>query len=119
MSKEKSYNLIGTPCMSASVKLDDISGNTLVSYWYRYDMEGKSCICISIYGQGWSPEYWDPAQLKTSQSKCSESQTLAEDIQIPCNVCIYIATCEEDLNWHKDYDHDIQTDLYFETDFSL
>ena len=52
-----------------------------------------------------------------SPSKSSDCQTFSDDLQIPCNVCIYVATCEEELNWHKDYDHDISTDLYFETDF--
>ena len=46
-------------------------------------------------------------------SKSSDCQTFTNDIQIPCNICIYIATCEEELN----YEHDIQTDLFFETDF--
>ena len=50
-------------------------------------------------------------------SKSSDCQTFTNDIQIPCNICIYIATCEEELNWHKDYEQDIQTDLFFETDF--
>ena len=34
-----------------------------------------------------------------------------------CKYCIYIATCEEELNWHIDDEHNIQTDPYFETDF--
>ena len=28
------------------------------------------------------------------------SQTFSEEIQICCNICIYVATCEEELNWH-------------------
>ena len=34
--------------------------------------------------------------------------------QIPCRLCIYVATCEEELNWHMDNDHDIKIDMYFE-----
>ena len=52
-----------------------------------------------------------------SPSKSTDCQTFSDDLQIPCNVCIYVATCEEELNWHKDYDHDITSELYFETDF--
>lgn len=37
--------------------------------------------------------------------------------QIPCQICIYVATCEEQLNWHMENDHDITTDLQYETDF--
>jgi hypothetical protein len=37
--------------------------------------------------------------------------------QIPCRLCIYVATCEEQLNWHMDDEHDLNTDMYFETDF--
>ena len=39
------------------------------------------------------------------------------ELQIPCNICIYVATCEEELNWHIEDEHDIKTDLHFETDF--
>ena len=38
-------------------------------------------------------------------------------VQIPCRVCLHVATCEEELNWHMDDVHDLQTDMYFETDF--
>ena len=37
--------------------------------------------------------------------------------QIPCRLCIYVATCEEQLNWHMDDEHDLNTDMYYETDF--
>ena len=39
------------------------------------------------------------------------------ETQIPCSICIYVATCEEQLNWHMDDEHDIKTDLFYETDF--
>ena len=47
----------------------------------------------------------------------SECQTFSEDISIPCSHCIYIATCEEELNWHLSDEHDITSDLFFDTDF--
>ena len=34
------------------------------------------------------------------ESASSECQTFLEDIRIPCQYCIYNATCEEELNWH-------------------
>ena len=39
------------------------------------------------------------------------------ELQIPCKICIYVATCEEELNWHIEDEHDIKTDIYFKTDF--
>ena len=50
-------------------------------------------------------------------SKSSDSQTLTDDVQIPCNICIYVATCEEQLNWHMGEDHNLSTDSYFDTDY--
>ena len=52
-----------------------------------------------------------------SLSKSSDCQTISDETQIPCNICLYVATCEEELNWHMDYEHEITTDLYFETEF--
>ena len=37
--------------------------------------------------------------------------------QIPCRLCIYVATCEEQLNWHMDDEHDLNTVMYFGSDF--
>ena len=48
----------------------------------------------------------------------SECQTYTENIQILCNVCIHVATCEEELNWHMGDEHDLPSDSYFDTDFS-
>ena len=45
------------------------------------------------------------------------SQTFSKEIQICCNVCIYVATCEEELNWHMGYEHDLSEDSYFDKDF--
>ena len=65
------------------------------------------------------------SKLKVATSPKSsmdlETQTSVDpgdsESQIPCRICIYVATCEEQLNWHMDDEHDIQTDLYYETDF--
>ena len=53
------------------------------------------------------------------RSKSADSQTVTEDIQIPCNICIYVATCEEQLNWHMGEDHNLTSDSYFYTDYLL
>ena len=45
------------------------------------------------------------------------SQTFSSDIQIFCNICIYVATCEEELNWHMEYAHDLSSDSYFDKEF--
>ena len=34
------------------------------------------------------------------------SQTSSSEIKISCNLCIYVATCEEELNWHIEQSHD-------------
>ena len=49
--------------------------------------------------------------------KSQESQTFSNDIQISCNQCIYLATCEEELNWHMGYEHDLSDELFFDKDF--
>ena len=51
----------------------------------------------------------------------SETQTSLDPgdpvLQIPCKICKHVATCEEEINWHLDDEHDVKTDMYFETDF--
>ena len=45
-------------------------------------------------------------------SNFAVSQTFsAEDIQVPCNTCIYVATCEEELKWHMEEEHGLSSDL--------
>ena len=46
-----------------------------------------------------------------------ELQTYSSDIQICCNVCIYIATCEEELNWHMSEAHDLSSDHFDQDNF--
>ena len=45
------------------------------------------------------------------------TQTFATEIKICCNICIYVATCEEELNWHMGESHDQPDDSYFDKDF--
>ena len=45
----------------------------------------------------------------------TETQTLTKDINIPCLLCVYVASCEEELNWHMGEEHD--TEKFFDTDF--
>ena len=52
------------------------------------------------------------------ETATTESQTLSKDINIHCNKCVFIATCEEELNWHMYDVHDLQFDSYFETEVS-
>ena len=57
-------------------------------------------------------------QEKTSFT-FTETQTEVEDedsVFICCILCIYVATCEEQLTWHMGKDHDKETN-YFDTDF--
>ena len=46
------------------------------------------------------------------ESTCQESQTLSdqpEEVEIPCKQCIVIATCEEELNWHMNSEHSLDS----------
>ena len=56
-------------------------------------------------------------QKTTSNKGYKGSQTFTHEIQICCNVCIYVATCEEELNWHMGDAHDLSCDSFFDKDF--
>ena len=46
------------------------------------------------------------------ESTCQESQTMSdqpEEVEIPCKQCIVIATCEEELNWHMNSEHSLDS----------
>ena len=47
----------------------------------------------------------------------SQVQTYSETTQVPCNICIFVATCEEELNWHMGEEHNLPTDSYFDSDY--
>ena len=40
----------------------------------------------------------------------TETESSSKDIEIPCYICVYIATCEEELSWHTGEEHDLQSD---------
>ena len=39
---------------------------------------------------------------------CVESQTEWEFQEFPCQYCVYLASCVEELNWHLENDHDME-----------
>ena len=41
-------------------------------------------------------------------------QTFFDDILISCNLCIFVATCEEELNYHMYDGHDLSDDSHFD-----
>ena len=54
------------------------------------------------------------------QSNVGQTQTSADlddSISIACYLCIYIATCEEELNWHLCEEHGKDDQLCFTSDF--
>ena len=57
-----------------------------------------------------SPKSFEPKETQTSTDK-------EESVSICCNLCIYIATCEEELNWHLCEEHERDAQLYFGQDF--
>ena len=60
---------------------------------------------------------------ETSSNSTSDLETQTSmdpgetELQLPCRICIYVATCEEQLNWHMDDEHGLNTDMDFQTDF--
>ena len=59
----------------------------------------------------------NPAKKVLGVSISTETESSSEDIKIPCNICVYIATCEEELSWHMGEEHDLPSDSCFGTDF--
>ena len=60
--------------------------------------------------------------LKQNHAENSQKETqtlvgLDDRLFIPCNICIYMATCEEELNWHLNDAHAKDDQLNYETDF--
>ena len=39
------------------------------------------------------------------------------ELQLPFRICIYVAKCEDELSWHMDDEHALNTDMHFQTDF--
>ena len=57
------------------------------------------------------------SQKSPMSTNSKGSQTFTREIQIFCNVCIYVATCEEELNWHMGYEHDLSDESYFDKEY--
>jgi hypothetical protein len=51
-------------------------------------------------------------QKSTSNKGMKGSQTFTPYFQICCNICIYVATCKKELNWHMGEDHVLFNDSY-------
>ena len=58
-------------------------------------------------------------RLQTSSIVTSSkgAQTVSNEMRISCNLCIYVATCEEELNWHMGEEHEQSDESYFDKDF--
>ena len=56
-------------------------------------------------------------QLAPTISKDQECQTKAEYVEIPCTECIFLASSEDELNYHMGEDHNKDFISYFDTDF--
>ena len=52
-------------------------------------------------------------------SKDQEIQTKAEGefVEISCTECIFLASCEDELNWHMGEDHEKDWISYFESEY--
>ena len=56
-------------------------------------------------------------QLAPTVSKDQECQTKADYVEIPCTECIFLASSEDELNYHMGDYHDKDFISYFDTDF--
>ena len=56
-------------------------------------------------------------KLASRETQSIETQTFQNETKIQCNVCIYVATCEDELKWHMGEEHDVPTDMFFDSDF--
>ena len=56
-------------------------------------------------------------QLAPTVSRDQECQTKAEYVEIPCTECIFLASSEDELNYHMGEDHNKDFISYFDTDF--
>ena len=58
-------------------------------------------------------------QLTPTVSKSQECQTKNETeyVEIACTECIFLASCEDELNYHMGEEHDKDFISYFESDF--
>ena len=56
-------------------------------------------------------------QLASTVSKDQECQTKADYVEIPCTECIFLASSEDELNYHMGDYHDKDFISYFDTDF--
>jgi hypothetical protein len=55
---------------------------------------------------------------KENVIKSSECQTFSEQVQIPCNECIHVSSCEEEFSWHMEQEHDDQSgESHFNKEF--
>ena len=52
-------------------------------------------------------------KLASRETQSIETQTFQNEIKIQCNVCIHVATCEDELKWHMGEEHDVPTDMFF------
>ena len=68
---------------------------------------------VEKLGRETSPKSKSASDLETQTS----SDPGDSELRIPCGNCVYVATCEEEFSWHMDYEHDINTDMQYETDF--
>ena len=61
------------------------------------------------------------ARLENNKSSLSERsmgcQTFCNEIRISCNNCIFVATGEDELNFHMFEAHDLPDESYFDKDF--
>ena len=85
----------------------DLKGNTRIVI----QILTKKEVCVSLRRETSSKANRD---LET-QTSLDPGET---ELQLPCRICIYVATCEEELSWHMDDEHALNTDMHLQTDFT-
>ena len=80
-------------------------------------LEEKHEILVKDHDRNVQKITWLEKQKSPKQSKDQESQTRADFVEISCIDCIFLASSEDELNWHMGEEHEKDWISYFDTDF--
>ena len=80
-------------------------------------LEEKHEILVKEHDRNVQKITWLEKQKSPKQSKDQESQTRADFVEISCIECIFLASSEDELNWHMGEEHEKDWISYFDTDF--
>ena len=81
------------------------------------DLEEKHENLVQVYDKNLQKIAQLEKQKSPKLSKDQESQTRADFVEISCIECIFLASSEDQLNWHMCEEHEKDYISYFDTNF--